>query len=123
MPSSARRKPPTPEERLDTVFGALSDRTRRAIMARLTLGSATVSELAEPFAMSLPAVSRHLKVLEQARLVRRAVDGRVHHCSLQAAPLQDVEHWLAHYRDFWEGTLDALADYAEQDRQHKATGA
>jgi DNA-binding transcriptional ArsR family regulator len=87
-----------PEERLDGIFGALSDRTRRAMLARLCEGPATVSELAAPFAMSLPAVSRHLKVLERERLVVRDVEGRVHRCSLGTAPLREVERWLERYR-------------------------
>ena len=86
-----------PEERLDGIFGALSDRTRRAMLARLREGPATVSELAAPFAMSLPAVSRHLKVLERERLVVRDVEGRVHRCSLGTAPLREVERWLERY--------------------------
>ena len=101
------------EDRLDRVFHALSDRTRRTMLARLARGPAMVTELAQPFAMSLPAASKHLRVLEQARLVRRAIDGRVHRCSLSALPLQDVERWLSYYRVFWHETLDALADYAE----------
>ena len=113
--SSARRKSASNDDRLDQVFGALSDRTRRGILARLARGRAMVRELAEPHAMSLPAVSRHLKVLERARLIQRSVDGRVHNCSLGVAPLQNIQRWLDHYRGFWEGTLDALARYAEQD--------
>lgn len=115
MLSSTRKKTGPSDDQLDRVFGALSDRTRRAVLARLARGSAMVSELAAPFDMSLPAVSRHLKVLEQARLVDRAVDGRVHRCTLGAAPLHDVQRWLEHYRGFWEGTLDALANYVEKD--------
>ena len=109
--SSTTTKPLRSEDRLDAVFGALSDRTRRAMLARLARGPAMVSELAEPFDMSLPAVSRHLKVLERARLVQRAVDGRVHRCSLAVAPLRDAQGWLDTYRVFWEGQLDALARY------------
>ena len=78
-----------------------------------------VTELAEPFAMSLPAVSRHIRVLESAGLVVRAVDGRVHHCSLDVQPLKKIEAWLRHYRRFWEGTLDALARYVEADDKGK----
>ena len=76
-----------------------------------------VTELAAPFAMSLPAVSRHIRVLERARLVMRKVDGRVHHCSLDLAPLESAEAWLGHYRRFWEGQLDALAHYVAHDGQ------
>ncbi len=118
--SSTRKRVAASDAHLDQVFSALSDRTRRGILARLAEGPAMVSELAVPFAMSLPAVSRHLKVLERARLIERAVDGRVHRCSLGVAPLQDVQRWLDHYRAFWEGTLDALAQYAEQERPGKS---
>ena len=101
------------EDRLDRVFHALSDRTRRRILARLSREPAKITDLAAPFDMSLPGVSRHIRVLEDAHLVRRAVDGRVHRCSLHAAPLRTAEAWLEHYRPFWEGTLDALADFVE----------
>jgi DNA-binding transcriptional ArsR family regulator len=76
-----------------------------------------VTELAQPFAMSLPAVSRHIRVLEKAGLVARAIDGRVHHCSLSAAPFKGVEKWLSQYRRFWEGTLDSLARYVGDDSE------
>ena len=105
------------EDQLDLVFGALADRTRRALLARLAQRSAKVTELAAPFDMSLPAVSRHIKVLERARLIERAVDGRVHLCSLQPGRLKAVEAWLRHYRHFWSGTLDALARYVEDERK------
>src|SRR5579872_5596717 len=100
MPSTAQRKRPAEDDRLDAVFGALSDRTRRAMLRRLSKGAATVGELAEPFPISLPAVSRHLRVLEEAGLVERRVDGRIHHCSLDGAKLLQAETWLAHYRLF-----------------------
>jgi DNA-binding transcriptional ArsR family regulator len=103
------------EERLDRVFHALSDRTRRALLRRLEAGPAMVTELAEPFRMSLPAVSKHLRVLEGAALIERRVDGRVHRCSLQAAPLAAADRWLAHYRAFWQDRLAALARYVEDD--------
>ncbi len=103
------------QDRLDRVFGALSDRTRRAIYRRLSRGPAIVTELAAPFRISLPAISRHLKVLEGAGLIIREIDGRTHRCSLAIAPLRDVDRWLAHYRPFWEETLAALADYAERE--------
>jgi DNA-binding transcriptional ArsR family regulator len=83
------------------------------MLARLSRGPATVGELARPFRMSLPAASRHIKVLERARLVRRRVDGRVHHCRLEPVTLEAVERWLAFYRHFWAGTLESLARYAE----------
>ncbi len=113
MPSSIQRKS-TPEDRLDLVFHALADRTRRALLERLAGGPAMVTALAAPFAMSLAAVSKHLKVLERARLVRRDVEGRVHRCSLAPEPLEEIGHWLAHYRAFWGETLDALARHAER---------
>ena len=110
MPSSAPRHPT--DHQLDLLFHALGHRARRALLARLARRSATVTELARPFAMSLPAVSRHIRVLERARLVRRTVDGRVHHCAPNFAPLHGVEAWLGHYRRFWEAQLEALATYA-----------
>ena len=103
-------KVPT-DEHLDRVFRALGDRTRRQLLARLSEGSAMVTELAEPFDMSLPAVGKHLRVLERAGLVRRTVTGRVHRCALDATPLRNAEEWLSHYRVFWNETLDALEDH------------
>src|SRR5215472_7315656 len=111
--SSIASKRAAQEDRLDAVFQALGDQTRRALLARLARTPAMITELAEPFAISLPAVSRHIRVLESAGLVLRTVDGRVHHCSLNAAPLKTVEGWLSHYRPFWEGNLAALAQYLE----------
>jgi DNA-binding transcriptional ArsR family regulator len=115
-PRRATRNAPfrsSAEARLDFVFRALGDTTRRRILARLSRGPATVTELAEPFAISLPAISRHLKVLEQARLIVRQIDGRIHRCMLHADTLGAVDTWLDQYREFWTGTLDALARYAE----------
>ena len=115
----ARRKPAEglddPQEQLDRVFHALADQTRRQLLAALAEQPGTVSELAEPFDMSLPAVSKHIKVLERAGLVVRTVDGRVHRCSLGAGPLQHVAAWLDPYRQFWTDTLDSLARYAERE--------
>jgi DNA-binding transcriptional ArsR family regulator len=111
MPSTARHK--FEADRLDAVFGALTDRTRRAMLAHLARGPATVTELAQPFPISLPAVSRHLKVLEQAELIERRVNGRVHHCTLDVAAMREAEGWLQHYLGFWEGTLDSLARHVE----------
>ena len=119
MPSSARRKEPSEEDRLDLVFQALSDRTRRALLARLAQGPTKVTELAAPFAMSLPAVSKHLKVLEAAQLIDRTIDGRIHRCSLAADPWQDIEAWLRHCRSFWNERLDALARYIEDEPPKK----
>src|ERR1700730_5017966 len=98
---------------LDATFGALADPTRRAILARLTHGEATVSELAAPFDVSLPAVSKHLRVLESAGLLRREIDGRIHRCRLAAQPMREAATWIETYRAFWETQLDALANYLE----------
>jgi DNA-binding transcriptional ArsR family regulator len=100
-------------ERLDTVFAALADPTRRAIIARLARGEASVMELAQPFAMSQPAISKHIKVLERAGLVSRGRDAQRRPCRLEAAPLRDVTRWLERYRDHWESRfqrLDSLLD-------------
>lgn len=96
---------------LDATFGALSDATRRGILARLARGESSVSELAAPYEMSLPAVSKHLKVLEGAGLVTRHKDGRVHRCRLIAEPMKDAAEWIERYRVFWEEQFDALARY------------
>jgi DNA-binding transcriptional ArsR family regulator len=112
--SSAIRAGRSRDDRLDLVFRALGARTRRALLARLALAPATVTELAEPFDMSLPAVSRHIRVLERAKLITRTVDGRVHSCALAADPLQAVDQWLRYYRRFWDDNLDALAKYVER---------
>ena len=99
---------------LDSTFAALSDSTRRGILARLARqGETSVSELAAPYKMSLPAVSKHLRVLEHAGLVARQKDGRVHRCRLRAEPMKDVAAWIEHYRQFWEVQLDSLARYLE----------
>jgi DNA-binding transcriptional ArsR family regulator len=103
------------EEELDAAFAALSDRTRRALLARLARSPLSVSELAKPFAMSLPAVSKHLRVLEHAGLIVRAIDGRVHTCSLRVAPLGKIDKWIEKYRLFWTDQLDALARYIESE--------
>jgi len=103
--------------RLDRVFRALSHATRRAMLKRLQTGSAMIRELAEPFSMSLPAVSKHLRVLEQAGLVTREVDGRVHNCTLRPEGLREIEDWLHAYRIFWEDSLASLADFVEQEHQ------
>ena len=102
---------------LDNTFSALSDPTRRAILSRLTLGPATVTELATPFAMSLPAVSKHLTVLESAGLLNRRRQGRTHYLSLNPDPLKEAAQWIDLYRDYWEGQLAALADYLESDNE------
>ncbi len=101
---------------LDLTFGALADATRRAILSRLALGEATVGELAKPFNVSRPAISRHLRVLEKAGLVQRTVDGRVSRCELDATPMRDASEWVEFYRQFWDGQLDALARYFNEDQ-------
>jgi DNA-binding transcriptional ArsR family regulator len=104
------------EAKLDAVFSALGDTTRRRLLARLAEGPATITELAAPFAMTLPAVSKHLKVLEQAGLLRRERDGWYHRCHLEARPIEGAVAFLARYRPFWEGTLEALARHVEEPR-------
>ena len=101
-------------DRLDVTFAALADPTRRAILARLALGETSVSELAEPFAMSLPAVSKHLKVLERAGLITRGREAQWRPCRLEADPLRDAADWLEHYRRFWEQSLDRLEAYLKE---------
>jgi DNA-binding transcriptional ArsR family regulator len=101
-------------DRLSTTFAALADPTRRAILARLALGEASVGELAEPFDMSLPAVSKHLKVLERAGLIARGREAQWRPSRLEAGPLKDVANWLEHYRRFWEQSLDRLGDYLRE---------
>src|SRR6201997_4773631 len=96
---------------LSTTYAALADPTRRAILARLASGEASVTELAEPFDMSLPAVSKHLKVLERAGLIARGRKAQWRPCRLEAGPLKDAADWLEHYRRFWEQSLDRLEDY------------
>jgi DNA-binding transcriptional ArsR family regulator len=100
-------------ELLDATFGALADPTRRAILARLAQSEATVTELAAPFDVSLPAVSKHLRVLESAGLLRREIDGRIHRCRLAPQNMKDAGAWIETYRVFWEAQFDALAQYLE----------
>ena len=104
---------PSAPDHLSTTLAALSDPTRRAILARLAGGEATVTELAAPFAMSMPAVSRHLKVLEHAGLITRAREAQWRPCRISAAPLKDVAEWLAHYQRFWTESLDRLDEYLQ----------
>ena len=96
---------------LSATLAALADPTRRGLLARLALGEASVTELAEPYDMSLAAVSKHLKVLERAGLIARGRQAQWRPCRLDAAPLRDVAAWLEHYRRFWEDRLDRLGDY------------
>src|ERR1700722_16419176 len=100
-----------PSDRLSTTFAALADPTRRAILARLALGESSVTALAEPFAMSLPAVSKHLKVLERAGLIARGREAQWRPCRIAPGALKDVDEWLEHYRRFWEASFDRLDDY------------
>jgi DNA-binding transcriptional ArsR family regulator len=101
-------------DRLSVTLAALADPTRRAILARLALGETSVTKLAEPFDMSLPAVSKHLKVLERAGLIVRGRDAQWRPCRLQAGPLRDVAEWIEHYRRFWEQSLDRLETYLHE---------
>lgn len=101
---------------LDRTFGALADPTRRAIISRLALGDTTVRELATPFDISRPAISKHLRVLERAGLVRTERDGRASRCVLDGGAMRDAAAWLHGYRAFWTGRLDALARHAERKR-------
>jgi DNA-binding transcriptional ArsR family regulator len=98
-------------DHLSTTFAALADPTRRAILARLISGEASVTELAEPFEMSMPAISKHLKVLERAGLIARGREAQWRPCRLEARPLREVSEWVAHYRRFWEERLDRLDAY------------
>jgi DNA-binding transcriptional ArsR family regulator len=104
----------TGTRRLDRTFAALADPTRRAILARLSRGEATVGELARPFRVSRPAISKHLRVLERAGLVRRERDGRVSRCELDAEPLRDANQWVERYRVYWEERLDSLSRLVER---------
>ncbi len=109
--------------RLDTTFAALADPTRRAILARLALGEASVNDLARPFAMSQPAISRHLKVLETAGLISRGRDGQRRPCRLEARPLADAAGWIEEYRRFWEPSfkrLDALLEEMQSGKTKKS---
>ncbi len=99
---------------LSRVFGALADPTRRAILARLSQGEAGVQEIAKPFDMTLPAISKHLKVLERAKLIRRGKDAQWRPCSLEAAPLRDASDWIGGYRQFWEESFSRLDEYLKE---------
>ena len=101
-------------DHLSTTYAALADPTRRAILARLAVGEATVGELAEPFTMSLPAVSKHLKVLERAGLITRGRKAQWRPCRIEAGPLRDAAQWIEHYRRFWDDSFDRLEEYLEQ---------
>jgi DNA-binding transcriptional ArsR family regulator len=103
-----------PPDRLSRTFAALADPTRRAILARLASGEASVTELAEPFDMSLPGISKHLKVLERAGLITRGREAQWRPCRLQPRPLKNAADWLDHYRIFWEQSLDRLEGYLNE---------
>lgn len=109
-----------PSDRLSSTFAALADPTRRAILAKLAMGDASVKELAQPFDMSMPAVSKHLKVLERAGLVSRGREAQYRPVKLEAAPFRDVTEWLERYREFWEESLEKLAQYLEEVQRDDA---
>ena len=104
---------------LDRIFAALSDSTRRHILERLARGQASVTELAEPFDVSLPAISKHLKVLENAGLLVREKDGRIRRCTLTAEPMKDAAEWISLYRTFWENQLNALDEYLSNPKKQE----
>jgi DNA-binding transcriptional ArsR family regulator len=106
-------------DQLSTTLAALSDPTRRAILARLATGEATVTQLAAPFAMSMPAVSRHLNVLEQAGLITRGREAQWRPCRITGGPLKNVADWLAHYERFWTESFDRLDDYLREAQKKK----
>ncbi len=103
-----------PTDHLSQTFSALADPTRRAILARLSLGETSVTELAEPFEMSLPAVSKHLKVLERAGLISRGREAQWRPCKLEAGPMREIADWIEIYRQHWEERLDRLGDYLKR---------
>ncbi|MBF2047015.1 MAG: winged helix-turn-helix transcriptional regulator [Elainella sp. C42_A2020_010] len=102
------------EEQLSNTFAALADPTRRAILAHLAKGEASVTELAEPFEMSLPAISKHLKVLERAGLITRSREAQWRPCRLEVEPLKDAANWIEQYRQFWEQSFDRLDEYLQE---------
>jgi DNA-binding transcriptional ArsR family regulator len=103
-----------PSDSLSTTFQALADPTRRAILASLTTGEKTVSDLAEPFDMTMPAITKHLKVLEKANLIERTREAQYRPCRLHPEPLKDIDNWIGEYRKFWEASFDRLEDYLKQ---------
>jgi DNA-binding transcriptional ArsR family regulator len=111
-------------DRLSTTFAALADPTRRAILARLSQGEMSVTELAAPFAMTMPAISKHLKVLERAGLIERGRKAQLRPARLEAGPLKEAADWIQHYRRFWEESFDRLDDYLQEiqamQRNHQA---
>jgi DNA-binding transcriptional ArsR family regulator len=112
----------TSEDRLNETFAALANPTRRAILARLAKGEASVNELAEPFDMTLPAVSRHIKVLQRAGLVSRGRRAQYRPCTIDAKPLADISAWTEQYRPVWESRFDRLDDYLRELHDHQKDG-
>src|SRR4051794_528852 len=112
-----------PVDSLSTTFAALADPTRRAILGRLAAGEKTVTELGEPFGMSMPAISKHLKVLERAGLIARGREAQWRPCRLEAKPLKDVANWVEHYRKFWDESFDRLDAYLKQLQAKQAKEA
>jgi len=108
---------PDQEEQLNRIFFALANETRRAILARLAEGEATVNELAEPFAMSLPAISKHIRVLERAGLIQQGQKAQYRPCTIDVRPLQEISHWTDQYRHIWETSFDRMEDYLKQFNQ------
>lgn len=111
-----------PQDHLSTTFAALADPTRRAILARLATGETSVTELAEPFAMSLPAISKHLKVLERAGLIARGREAQWRPCRLEAEALKDATEWLERYRALWDASFDRLERYLQRVQAETKTG-
>ncbi len=122
MVTSVAHGPKAASENLSQLFGALSDETRRGILERLAEGDASVGEIAAPFDVSRPAISKHLRVLERAGLVERRRDGRISRCSLRAGPMREAASWIDRYRAFWEHQLDALSRYLERDADQPLEG-
>ena len=123
MVTSATHDPNAASEDLSQLFGALSDETRRGILARLAEGDASVGEIAAPFDVSRPAISKHLRVLERAGLVERRRDGRISRCSLRAGPMREAASWIDRYQAFWKHQLDALSRYLERDADQPLEGS
>jgi DNA-binding transcriptional ArsR family regulator len=109
-------------DQLSSTFAALADPTRRAILARLSSGEASVTQLAEPFEMSMPAISKHLKVLERAGLIARSREAQWRPCQLHAAPLREVADWMEHYRRFYEESFDRLDEYLQEVQSKRKSG-
>lgn len=115
--------PELTSDQLSSTFAALADPTRRAILARLASGETSVTELAEPFEMSLPAISKHLKVLERAGLIARGREAQWRPCRLEAGPLKDAAKWIEHYRRFWEQSFDRLEQYLREVQKKERKNA